>query len=158
MRERGPLLPPHLASASFRSRKWKLCSPSTRGAGTASMPIHNVVYGGNLARETAGRAPRSASATTRSSRLREKGWEHEVPHSSLSGYSPRMLADLYTVSPQPPPGMWAGVGSPQHPAAPQRRTDEEQARHSQRRPATAKVRRKVPLRQLRWLRFRAGLS
>ena len=126
------------------------------------MPIHNVVYGGNLARETAGRAPRSASATTRSSRLREKGWEHEVPHSSLSGYSPRVLAGVYTVSPQPPPDaaahhMWAGVGSPLPPATP-RRTDEELARHSQRRPATAKVRRKVPLRQLRWLRFRAGLS
>ena len=121
------------------------------------MPIHNVVYGGSLAREIAGRAPHSARATAH-----KKGWVHEVPHSSLSGYSPRVLAGVYTVSPQPPPDaaahhMWAGVGSPLPPATP-RRTDEELARHSQRRPATAKARRKVPLRQLRWLRFGAGLS
>ena len=121
------------------------------------MPIHNVVYGGSLAREIAGRAPHSARATAH-----KKGWVHEVPHSSLSGYSPRVLAGVYTASPQPPPDaaarhMWAGVGSPQPPATP-RPTDEELARHSQRRPATAKARRKVPLRQLRWLRFGAGLS
>ena len=157
MTQRGSLLPPHLASSVLENESCALRQRVEQGGSTRCRSIMSFMAE-TWPRETAGRAPRSASATTRSSRLREKGWEHEVPHSSLSGYSPRMLADMYTVSPQPPPGMWAGVGSPQHPAAPQRRTDEEQARHSQRRPATAKVRRKVPLRQLRWLRFRAGLS
>jgi hypothetical protein len=132
-----------------------LASPAHPTEAGDHMPIHNVVYGGSLAREMAGRS--SASATARSSRLRGNGWGH-VPRSSLSGCSPRVLADVYTVSPQPPPDaaahhMWAGVGSPQP-----HYTDEEQPRHSPRRPATAKVRRKAPLRQLRWLRVGADLS
>ena len=76
------------------------------------MPTQYVAYGGSLAREAAGRAPRSAR------------WKHEVLHSSLSGYSPRVLAE-YSILPQPPP---VYTVSPQQ-------------------LETAKVRRNAPLRQ-----------
>ena len=87
------------------------------------MPTQYVAYGGSLAREAAGRAPRSAR------------WKHEVLHSSLSGYSPRVLAE-YSILPQPPPVY----------TVPPQQLE------------TAKVRRKAPLRQLRWLRVGADLS
>ena len=76
------------------------------------MPTQYVAYGGSLAREAAGRAPRSAR------------WKHEVLHSSLSGYSPRVLAE-YSILPQPPPVY----------TVPPQQLE------------TAKVRRKAPLRQ-----------